>query len=509
MDMKRQSRKKTEAGISIVLIIGILAVVNFFSYQTFARFDLTANRDYSIAPASRQLAAGLDDLVSIKVFFSEPLPPEYITLKRDVTDILDEYRVYSRGQIKVVYLNPLADENVEREAMMLGIPAIQFNSYAKDKYEIVKGYLGIAVIKGARSEIIPVVQNTGNLEYQISLAVKKVTSQSRPEIALVKSHGALSAEGEISATVKQLQELYEVKNIDLKTEEIPTTALALIIAGPKEAFADAELKKIDHFFLAGKSLLVLWDGVKVGEGLSAEKNPAGLNTILEKYGLRVNEDLVLDRAAGMASFSQGFFAFTLPYPYWPKITKNGLNQENAAVSRLESVVLPWTSSLNIKSDILTDKTRVDILVKTSPDSWRLTDNFNLSPQQNFSPTGGQGSQDVVVYLEGHFSSAFGEESTDQGRLIVAGDSDFLTDRIAANMPDNLIFFQNLVDVLALDDDLIKIRSKGVSERPIRILSDGARNFLRYGNIFALTLIVIIFGFTRYYFRRRTRFADEL
>ncbi len=92
---------------------------------------------------------------------------------------------------------------------------------------------------------------------------------------------------------------------------------------------------------------------------------------------------------------------------------------------------------------------------------------------------------------------------------MVGDSEFVLDRIAGGTEDNTIFFQNLVDSLSLDDTLISIRSKGVTNRPIKELSDSSRLAIRYANVLALTVLVIAFGLIRYFLRKRSRFVDDI
>ena len=510
MAISKKTKKNTDLGITVIIIIGILGVLNFFSYQIFYRWDITQNKDYSISSASKRLSSDLDDLVKMKAYFSNELPNEFISLPQDVKDILDEYANYSSGKLQYEFIDPTENEELEREALGLGIPTLQFNVFEKDKAQIVKGYLGLVIQHGDKTEIIPVVESTRNLEYQISLALKKVTSSDSPIVGLVTSHGVKSTDNDIPKAHETLSQLYEVRLIDLATTpDISLDLKTLVIPGPTNVFSEDELKSIDSFVTRGGSLLVLADGVKIENGLMTNPNETNIGTLLELYGVRVNKDLILDTSASMASFTSGFFQFSLPYPYWPKIIQEGFDQENAAVSSLELAVLPWTSSLDIINEKISEGTAIKELIKTTSEAWRQTENFNLNPQQTFRPSGEQKQYVLAALVSGKIKSAYGEESAEDGRIIVVSDSDFITDRIVANSPDNLILFQNLVDSLSLDEDLINIRSKGISERPIKELEDSDKMSIRYLNVFGLTIAVLVFGLVRYYIRKKSRFVDEL
>ena len=497
---------KLNKTLTIILVIAILGVINFISYQAFLRLDITETNEFSISSASKKIAGDLDDVVNIKSYFSKNLPSQLITLPQEVGDILDEYKNYSNGKIRVEFIDPGDDEEMKNKLMMSGIPPLQLNVMEKDKYQVVQGYLGMTIGYGDKTEAIPVIENTSQLEYQVSTAIKKVTSKDLAAVGYVTSNGTVDLKA-ASVAEKKLKELYNISEVDLADGEVDKSIKTLIIAGPKEKFSDKELKAIDNFTSNGGSLLVLLDGVKIGEGLAAEKNETGLEGLLEKYGIKVGTDLVLDRQAGVASFNQGFVTFSLEYPYWPKIGKAGFDKDVASVSNLEALILPWVSSVDTIKDKMDKENKVSHLVMSSDNGWRITEGFNLNPQAIELPAGGTGKFSLAVLASGNFISAYDAKRQFNSRIAVVGDSDFMQDGFLQNAPDNLVFFQNLTDALSLDEDLINIRSKGVSSRPVKELSEGAKAGLRYGNVFGITLIVIIIGTLRYLGRRRKRESE--
>jgi len=513
--MLNKIKKKLDFSITLAILIGIIVVSNFFSYQLFYRLDITQNKDYSISKVSKKTAGSLDDIVSIKAYFSSNLPSQYLNLKQEVGDILGEYRNYSNGKIGVQFIDPKTDQETERELYMQGIPALQFNVLEKDKYQAIKGYMGILVSYGDKSEAIPAVQDTSNLEYQITTAIKKVTTDDIAKIGYLASHDTNSLESEMSLASQKLKELYAVESVSLEDGVVPADVKTLIIAGPEKSFSDKELKLLNKFVMNGGKLLVLVDMVKVDKGLIAAANETNINSLLEKYGMKVNKDLVLDVKSGVASFSQGFFTFSTNYPFWPKVEKGGFDEENASVANLESVVFPWASSVEAQNEKLGEGAVISLLANTTPNAWRQTDNFDISPQGNIAPAGERKRFTIALMAAGKLDSAYPDEKdvpkqVEGGRIIVVGDSDFAVDNFVQNNSDNLVMFQNLVDSLSLDSDLINIRSKGVTSRPIQEdLAEATKAVIRYGNIFGVTIIVIAIGMFRYYLRRKSRFMEGL
>jgi ABC-2 type transport system permease protein len=517
MDFNKTTKKlkKTDLSIAVIIIIGIVIVVNFFSYQIFYRWDLTQTKQYSVSKVTKKTIGALDDVVNIKGYFSKNLPSQFITVRQEVTDILDEYQNYSKGKIKVEFIDPGTDEQTQRDLYTKGIPQLTFEILEKDKSQLVNGYMGIAISYGDKTEVIPAVkQDTQDLEYQLTTAIKKVISDKIATIGFLTSNGVMTSASGISSAYKEVQKLYTVVDVNLKDQKtVPVEVNTLIIPGPKEKFTDAELKAINSFLMRGGSLFVMLDGVTIAAGLSANKNETDLDKLLEKYGIKVNLDLVADLRSGVASFSQGFMTFSSNYPFWPKVTKEGFDKNNGAVSNLNTVVLPWASSIDINEGLI-NKNNYSDLAFTTDKGWVESDNFSILPNAT-SPQGTQKIYNLAVMVNGGIKNAYPDKNSKDnqvsaGRIIAVGDSDFLSDSFLQNMPDNLTFFQNLVDSLSFDQDLINIRSKNVTTRPIKEgLSDSARLGIRYANVLGLTLLVIIYGLGRYYMRRKSKFVDEL
>ncbi len=60
----------------------------------------------------------------------------------------------------------------------------------------------------------------------------------------------------------------------------------------------------------------------------------------------------------------------------------------------------------------------------------------------------------------------------------------------------------------MGNDLIGIRSRGVTDRPLREISAGAKSAVKFANIFAIPILVIVYGLIRVYARRRARKVYE-
>ena len=445
-----------------------------------------------------------------------------MTLKQEIADMLGEYENYSNGNLKVQFIDPEDDEDMKQELYAKGIPPLTFQSYEKDKAQVVNGYMGIEINFADNTEVIPVIQqDTSNFEYQITQTLKKVINDTDIVIGYLASHDTLKLSEEIQNANQVLTELYTVREISLdeETTSIPDDISTLIIAGPKSEFSETDLTAINNFLMNGGAVLAMIDGVTIDveNGLSANVNVTGIEKLFEKYGVTVNNNLVLDKKSGTITFRQGNFPIpvSLRYPYWPMITKEDFSVDYLPVSGLRELVFPWISSLKIDESKLANAEFLSIL-STSKNSWAISENFDLNPSSSMNTSGVKEARTVAVFINGKLNNAYPSEENPievkDSKLIVLGDSEFIVDNFLQSNPDNLKLFQNLVDSISLDDDLIKIRAKNISIAPLNDgeeIKDSTRNMIRYFNIFGVTIIVLLFGIGRYFIRKKSSFVDEL
>ena len=135
---------------------------------------------------------------------------------------------------------------------------------------------------------------------------------------------------------------------------------------------------------------------------------------------------------------------------------------------------------------------------------------DISPKQDLTEydfsTSDTAKQLLAVGLEG--SSYNSQSQSDQQfRLVVVGDSDWLTDNVAARYQNNLILALNWVDWLAQEEALASIRSKVITSRTLLFSSDTLKNFVQYANIVGVPAILILVGGIR--FIRRRQFTQRI
>ncbi|HEX7880866.1 MAG TPA: Gldg family protein [Candidatus Eisenbacteria bacterium] len=519
----------------VLLIVAILGLVNIIAVKRFARLDLTQNREYTVTKSTKAILAGLDDVVNVTVYFSKDLPPYLATLDRQVKDLLDEYKAFSGGKLRIQFEDPGSDPTKERSLQMIGIPKVQLNILEKEKAQVTNVYLGIAIQYADKSETIPIVQSTENLEYDLTSAILKVT-QAPPKVGLLTGHGEATLErGQMSGAGQALQKQYEVTNVDISGgQPVPADIRTLIVARPTQRLGDRDRYEIDQFVMRGGRLIVLADGTQiVPQQLMAQPFDSGLNELLSHYGARIGSDLLLDASHVSTAFSNGSFSFMMPYPFFPRILPDNLNRKHPVTSTLQSIVTPWVSSLETTVPVDTTGAapeggvHAEILAKTTKQSFRLEGQTSINPQQRLAPPNPSEmtSYPVAVSLTGTFASAFAGrpappppdsaaaamapnpatvDRSPSTQIIVVADADFASDQFTSQYPENLTFFLNAVDWCTLGDQLIAIRSRANFSRPLKPVPDNARGPIKLANMLVMPLLVGAWGLFRWYNRRRAQ-----
>lgn len=515
----------------ILLVFGIIIVINILLGAFSFRLDLTKEKQYTLAKPTKDMIRGLKNPITIKMFMSKNIPEFLLGTRQDIMDLLTEYKKIGTSNVIIEYLDPKQSTDIANEANSYGIVEIQFNTFGQEKFEISSGYFGLAILYQDKSEPLPVIQNTDNLEYDITAAIQKLAREKIPVLGIMSGHGE-NLDQNIRRELEKLYTLKDVSVIDGTMVE-PDVDIILII-GPTQTFSQRELFVMDQHVMAGKSLIVLADGVLINKDFfTGNPNNINVNTLLNSYGVSLNSDVVIDLLSQEAlQFRSGFFVLIRPYPAWPKIIGRGLDSKNPITSKLRSLTFPWPSSLTILPPKDNTSRQITELLKTSPQSYTLSnETIILNPEalEQQGPATKQ-SYTLAALISGTLQSAFtgkeipqkgnnGEKNvnkslqstlaeepvlttTDQAKILVVSSAQFLQTNLFAQSPENFIFFANALDAMAQGQSLIEIRSRNAGARPIKNLSDAQKNIIRYTNILSGAILSLLVGAIFYLKRKR-------
>ncbi len=437
---------------SIIIVLAILVILNLISISVFGRVDMTENRVYSLSDASKDLMRNLNDRVVVKCFFTEELPPPYNQNSRYLKDQLEDYRAYSGGRLQFEFIDPIA-EGKEEEAQSYQVPPVQVNAYENDRVEIKKVYMGMVFLHEDKTEVLPVLESTAGLEYEISRAIKKVTESRLPQVAFATGNGEPDFNQGLRVVNQSLSREYNVQTLDLTNiTEIPADIDALFVVSPRSEFSDWSLYVIDQYLMRGGKLGVFLNKFECDiQTNTSTPIDTRLDSLLHTYGIGVNKELAMDARCSRIGVQQQSGAFRIQnmveYRYFPMLSD--FPEDNLIVKGLDAVTFIFPSPLDTTISVPAGVER-EIIARTSEYSRVEAEPFDLGPFREFRRSDFDRQHvPVAATLKGAFPSHFAgrslpeytgtdtayiaresdfRTSSDTTRLIVIGNGQFVDDR---------------------------------------------------------------------------------
>ena len=477
--------------IYLSLISLILIILNIVSRNIFHRWDLTDNKMYSLSQSSKSVVEKIDDRFTMKLYFSENLPGEYGNNRRYLQDMLEEYAAYSKGKIHFEFFKTDDDEKMQEDAQKSGIQPVQLQVIENDNIAVKRVYMGMVFLYEDQRESIPLIQTTTGLEYEITTKIKMLVNQNNKTIAIAKTSNQNEIQNESINQI--LNPRYNVRNIKLQ-EPISESISLIILNGVEDSISLEEKNNLDTFIKKGGNLLIGQNRIKTD--LSTQQaNPIESNIFdwLSSYGLNIEKNLVLDLNCGKVNVQQnlGFLRIPVPmdYPFLPIIKENNFNNDIIMVNGLEGLRLMFPSEIIISET----QHKISTLFRSSNQSTIMQEFFNLNPDPNANPSFSQLNE------SGKILGAIAEINTNDttGNIILISDSNFLSDQGGGAASENHIFLMNAIDYLLGDRELIALRSREITSRPLIELEDSQKSNWKWVNILLPSILIIFFGFIRF------------
>jgi ABC-type uncharacterized transport system involved in gliding motility auxiliary subunit len=502
MAMRKQTRLASESALFLLVLGAILVLLNLLGvFGVNLRADATDTKVFSLSQGSKRLASSLDDQMEIRAYFSAELPPPFNAMGRYVRDLLAEYRDASGGKIVLRVISPKTDEE-KQAAERDGVTRVADQKLESDSFSVQEGYRGISFHYLGETKALARVDTTEGLEYSITQTIKELVGE-KTEIGVLGGHeGPTLAKG--LASLKQYLPTYELKEVKADAE-IPATLKALLIVHPENPLSDSELRYINQYVMRGGSLAVFGGGVKVDTGSQQQGAPptpptgkpldSGLNKLLEKWGVTIDNRIVADAQCGRARMPTQIpgFAIPVPYPPVPIVAFDETQRKHPALFRISQVAMPYAVRLALNDNLKGDKavTRT-VLARSTQQAWLMEgDSIDLQARERWSVPGYNGPYTLGVAIEGKLPSAFGadtastnvaegseppppitapERADKSSRVLVFGSGYFMRDEFLPQPQPGqpvqsgaIAFALNSIDWVAQDSDLIEIRAKNIED----------------------------------------------
>lgn len=447
----RQARYGSNIVISLIAFLGIVVALNILISKNTVRWDLTEDKEHTLAPETLEILASLKSPVQVNAFFTATYPSE------STATLLDNFKFNSKGMLDFKFINPDTEPILAQQA---GI--------TRD------GSLVISM--GGLSEIL-----TYPTEQSLASALIRLSNPGERVIYFVSGHGELdflsSEDAGLSQVASALQEKnYTVKSLNLlSTPAIPPDALCLIIAGPNRNLAENEISLLKSYQDAGGSVVV-WSKPKILTEIGQDEETLAAY-ISSNWGLQLGDDMIVD-----LNIDPPIIAYGASYGKHP-ITEN-ISTTATLFPRARSLT-PAGSPENVT---------LTPLVSTSENSWAETELNGLDNNQV--------SPDAEKDLIGPVTLAYaGENNISGARIVVVGNVEFASNAFYAQY-GNLDLAVNIIDWAAAQENLLNLTSKQSTIRTLVTPTVTLRNILLLVSVIILPGSILITGFITWAHRKK-------
>ena len=585
-----RSRPNVRAIFSLAtaLSIGIGLGFNWLLIgESLMRVDTTQDKIYTISESSKKLLAELQHPVKAYIYISskDKMPTGMKDIEQNITDKLEELRIAAKGKFdystvyldvnKVLAENTTVDESTEEKAIEKrifdkGVQPFTVQAMSQDEMTNKFVYSSVGIVYGdKKEEIIPRIMpdKIGELEFRVISTIQKMKRDKMPVVALVAPKDALEIDPGYRRMMKRYNqklpdsedpfirleqllqfEKYEVKRVELTTSSpMPDEYDVLVIVWPT-GWDERQAWEINRAIASGKPTVMFvqnveWSYTPSRNGVTPNLRnwSPGVNDLLSNYGLRINEDILMDAShteLGMAPSQQAMQSgaggsLPVKWPIHILLKSNSMSPDNPITSRLSSIFYLWGSSLIFSDDVIDQlQLKKTVLMSTSERAWTvpftgdITATFFDEPEQTQQFP-------LMAMLEGQFPDIYKDKPRPAlppepvaevekprpvkpegpekplvlapGKLIVMGCAEMLRGHFFMNS-SHLDMFMNCVDGLALGEEMVDIRGRKPIDRSIASPSPETRLRWKIVNYTLAASIIAAIGIVTTSMRIRSRNA---
>lgn len=459
--MRRHDFQRSSIAMTaIVLVIALTIMINWLGARHWKRADWTASNLYSLSEKSLNILNDLDEEIRVIVFMTpgSGLWPQ-------VRELLNRYDSASPS-IEVEYIDPdrepLRTQQLAEEFGISVANTVVFTSGDRSKY-VTSDQMAEFDYSGLQYGQQPTLSAFKG-EEQFTAAILSLAAPAVPKVYFVTGHGEPSLQAAATRSERGLsilrealkRENMEAAETSLLSGRVPDDADVLAIVGPTQAFTDEEISTIDAFLQTGGRLLVALDPLIEPDGTMRTTR---LESLLADWDVVVRDDLVIDPSKKLP-----FYDLSAVY-----LDAYGDHPISKGMENLATLFLVARSVAAVNEPLGT----VSTLIETSPEGWGET---NLSQLIRGEPvdsgegdTPGPVAVGVAVEHREEQPEHLEEETTERlqeeppgARMVVVGDSDFLSDSEIANA-GNSVLAVNVFNWLAAQEHALGIPSRSVEQ----------------------------------------------
>lgn len=420
---QRTTKHGLNLGALILIFTALLIGINFMGFRHHKKFDVTKGTLNSLSEQTVGILKSLDSEMMVRGFFTDNQDGGAAVSR--FKQLVEMY-ASSSSKIKFLVINPVKKPE-EAKAFDVNTSGTIILEY-----------------KGKKTRF------DDASEQAFTNAIIKVTRGKNKNIYYITGHAEKDFEstepGGASNFKKYLSDSsYDLKPLSfLEKTEVPADAEVVIIAGPKLAYLEPEIKALKKYLYHGGKVFLALD----------PNSKTNLGSLSKYMGVEFKQNYILDQLGQLVG-GGGATAVGISYSPTNDITK-GFNQS--------MTIFQLASQLKVSPD-KTDAIRLDEVVKSGPSSFTKKE---LSQGQiKYEPGKDEkGPLSIMMTASGKLKNDSGyKDAGAEFNGVIVGDSDFITNQlIDAQLNHDLAL--NSLAFLAKDKELVNIRPKSAESASI-------------------------------------------
>ena len=515
------------------ITIAAMVAINWLASMYHTRVDFTNEKRFTLSSPTKKIVENLDDVVLIDVFLKGEFPSGFKKLANSTAEILQEFKEIGGKNIQYNFISPddeLEGTNIKWGDTLTasGLYPINLKSQLKagEQQQLVYPVAlvhykqnslpvvlfeqkGMDVKKSYADAMKDLNSAEALMEFKFADAIYKASKTTKPMIAYVIGNGEPQDVRIYDLAENTLSQDYNLQQFNLATLPlIPDTFKLLLLVKPTEKFSDDEKLKIDQFVMRGGKVIMFldklnaeMDSLRIKNEVIAYDRGLELNDLLFKYGVRVNNDLVMDLQCDFLPFDvngNGQFDF-LHWNYFPLFE----SKSNHIINK--NLGLVSGRFVNSIDTIEVEGIKKTVLLSSSSNAKTIATPALISGKENSNEPESdkfkKANIPVAVLLEGKFTSlfknrvsqaitdsleqygvSFMQECITDNKIIVVADGDMVLNSISKNEPlpmgvnpltvgsqyqyqfANATFLQNCLDYLLNPSNLSEAKAKDYTLR---------------------------------------------
>ncbi|MBM6970176.1 GldG family protein [Mordavella massiliensis] len=459
----------------IVLVIAIAVLVNMIAArlpEEVRHLDISDNRIYEISDTSRELLKNLDQDVTFTVFAEKSSTDDRIKT------FLEKYTSLT-GRIKLEWVDPvlhpseLTENGVDSDTILVaGKETGKTTTIAFSDILVTDEYSYYTTGSTVATEF--------DGDGQLTSAVNFVTTDDQKKVYVTTGHGESAFSGSVSNLLKKNNMTEEELNL-LMAGEIPEDCDLLFLYSPVTDLSEEEVSLLKDYIAHGGKVYIT---------LSSESSDAtpNLDGLLKAYGMTRADGYIAD----MSRNYQGNYYYIFPEISAYDGLTDGLSSNMVLLINAHGMTI---------TDPEADTISVSSFLDTSEQGYAVTEENQTEGTYSLGAVATQTLSAEDTEEEADAEDDAEDEELEEGRLTVLAADSLINAQVTDSFTtlENLDLFMNTISSNFDDMQNVAIEAKSLE---ITYNTMQHAGLISVGLILGLPLVILVFGFVRWWKRRK-------